>query len=133
METMQRESASGATHGITYEEFLRSKMTQVHPSGFEAVALHPQLKDFQSSIVKWAVHGGRRAIFADTGLGKTLMQLEWARKVSDAHGPVLILAPLAVGPQTVREAAKFGIDGVEFVSEFSQSPIQILKSSSWYF
>lgn len=62
----------------------------------------------QSALVNWALRKGRCAIFADTGLGKTLMQLDWARAVS-AAGPVLILAPLAVAEQTVDEGARFGI------------------------
>ena len=65
----------------------------------------------QESLVRWALRKGRCALFADTGLGKTLMQAEWARHVS-ATGPVLILAPLAVAEQTVAEAARFGIDVV---------------------
>lgn len=66
------------------------------------------LFDHQKALVRWALRKGRCAIFADTGLGKTLMQLEWARHVSTA-GKVLILAPLAVAEQTVAEAARFGI------------------------
>jgi len=110
---------------MTYQEFLATKGRLARSSGFEVADLNPLLKDFQKSIVKWALRGGRRAIFADTGLGKTFMQLEWARHVSDQHGPVLILAPLAVAEQTAREAMKFGIDGVEVVTDPSESPIQI--------
>ena len=68
----------------------------------------PGLFPHQDALVHWALRKGRCAIFADTGLGKTLMQLEWARHVSTA-GPVLILAPLAVAEQTVAEGARFGI------------------------
>jgi len=64
------------------------------------------LFDFQRDIVKWALRRGRAAIFADCGLGKTPMQLEWANHIP---GNVLILAPLAVSAQTVREGEKFGI------------------------
>jgi superfamily II DNA or RNA helicase len=60
-------------------------------------------------IVQWALDRGRAAIFADTGLGKTAMQVEWARHVA-THGRVLILAPLAVAEQTVDEARRFGVD-----------------------
>lgn len=63
----------------------------------------------QRALVLWALRKGRCAIFADTGLGKTLMQAEWARHVA-AVGPVLILAPLAVAEQTVDEARRFGIN-----------------------
>ena len=69
--------------------------------------LLPALFDFQAKIVRWALSKGRCAIFADCGLGKTLMQLEWARIVP---GDVLILTPLAVAQQTLAEAERFGID-----------------------
>lgn len=69
--------------------------------------VHPMLHEWQRRIVVWAVAKGRCAIWADTGLGKTLMQLEWAR-LSGARS--LIVAPLAVCQQTVREAARIGID-----------------------
>ena len=73
--------------------------------------VHPKLFDWQRDIVLWALKKGQGAIFADCGLGKTPMQLEWARLVSrNQDKPVLILAPLAVAPQTVREAEKFGIE-----------------------
>jgi hypothetical protein len=68
--------------------------------------LNHALFDFQSDIVAWALRKGRAAIFADCGLGKTLMQLEWAVHIP---GRVLILAPLAVAQQTIREGDKFGI------------------------
>lgn len=110
---------------MTYEEFLTTKAIAPHKSGFDPGPIHEKAKDFQRDIIEWALKRGRAAIFADTGLGKTFMQLEWARHVSDNFGPVLILAPLAVAAQTVREAAKFGIDGVEHVSEPSASPIQV--------
>jgi len=110
---------------MTYEEFLTSKAIAPHKSGFDPGPIHEKAKDFQRDIIEWALKRGRAAIFADTGLGKTFMQLEWARHVSDNFGPVLILAPLAVAAQTVREAAKFGINDVEHVSEPSASPIQV--------
>jgi len=69
------------------------------------------LFDFQRAIVKWAVAKGRASIFAGTGLGKTFMQTEWARLVQQhTGGNILILAPLAVASQTVREAMKLGIN-----------------------
>jgi hypothetical protein len=67
--------------------------------------------DFQSDLITWATRKGRAAIFADCGLGKTLMQLVWAENVRRRTGkPVLIVTPLAVGAQTVREGEKFGIE-----------------------
>lgn len=79
-------------------------------AGLPARNLPPALFPFQSETVEWALNLGRAAIFADTGLGKTLMQLAWAREVAEQAGPVLILTPLAVTGQTVREAARFGIE-----------------------
>jgi superfamily II DNA or RNA helicase len=110
---------------MNYTEFLKSKAVQPSLIGLQPGPVSPLAKDFQRAVVSLCLKRGRSAIFAGTGLGKTFMQLEWARQVSKQFGPVLILAPLAVGPQTVAEAAKFGIDGVEFVTEFSGSPIQV--------
>jgi hypothetical protein len=96
-----------------YQTFLASKRHTVSDSGVSVMpdAVHPKLFDWQKQIVLWALRKGQSAIFADCGLGKTPMQLEWARLVSRSQDkPVLILAPLAVAPQTVREAEKFGIE-----------------------
>ena len=93
-----------------YEQFLASKALVDHPSGFSDVPeLAGALFPFQAHIVAWALRRARAAIFADCGLGKTLMQLEWARHVP---GRVLILTPLAVAAQTVAEADRFGIPAV---------------------
>lgn len=110
---------------MEYTEFLKSKAIQPLLIGLTPGPVSPMAKDFQRAVVSLCLKRGRSAIFAGTGLGKTFMQLEWARQVSDQFGPVLILAPLAVGPQTVSEASKFGINGVEFVTEFGVSPIQV--------
>lgn len=97
----------------TYEEFIAGKAITPIISGFDVSLeeLNESLFDFQRVIVKWALKRGRAAIFADTGLGKTLMQTSWAQSVVDhTDGDVLIVAPLCVAQQTVREGAKFGID-----------------------
>ena len=97
---------------MNYEEFIQSKRITVEPSGFniDAAALNPLLFPFQRDIVRWALRRGKAAIFADCGLGKTPMQLEWAHQVCEyTGGNVLILAPLAVAQQTAREGEKFGI------------------------
>ena len=93
---------------MEYMEFLQEKKLTDPDTGHvvEASAINPMLYDFQNDIVRWALRRGRSAIFADCGMGKTPMQLEWARHVP---GPVLILAPLAVSAQTVREGEKFGV------------------------
>lgn len=94
-----------------YQGFLSAKRIVDEPSGLRRVpALNPMLFDFQSDIVRWALRRGRAAIFADCGLGKTPMQLEWAKHVdTKTGGNVLIVAPLAVSAQTVREGEKFGV------------------------
>lgn len=95
---------------MEYAEFVKSKDHKARSFGFEPDGMSDMLFDFQRDIVRWAVRKGRAAIFADCGLGKTPMQLEWARLVSEyAGGRVLIVAPLAVSAQTEREARKFGI------------------------
>jgi superfamily II DNA or RNA helicase len=91
---------------MNYSAFLRSKARVAAPVGHECGPLNPALFPFQADIVRWAVRRGRACIWADCGLGKTLMQLEWARNVP---GDVLILVPLAVAEQTRREGERFGI------------------------
>lgn len=96
-----------------YQEFLNSKIKRIQESGFdiEETKLNPQLFDFQKFIVKRALKAGRYAIFADCGLGKTFMQLEWANQVTrHTNKPVLILCPLAVAGQTIAEGERFGIE-----------------------
>jgi hypothetical protein len=96
----------------TYQAFLDAKRVRVPAVGIDVESIHllDALKPFQRAIVQWALRRGRAAIFADCGLGKTPMQLEWARHVSrETDRPVLILAPLAVAQQTAREGEKFGI------------------------
>lgn len=93
-----------------YKQFLESKKKSIENSGFDVSDLNPALFDFQHHITKTALKKGRYAIFADCGLGKTLMQLEWANQVvKHTHKPVLILAPLAVSGQTIHEGTKFHI------------------------
>lgn len=96
---------------MDYDDFVAKKRRSEVPTGHTPGELNPYLFDFQHAIVSWAVRRGRAAIFADTGLGKTLMQLAWAAEVS-AHmnGIILILAPLAVSDQTIEQGQTFGID-----------------------
>lgn len=95
-----------------YELFLASKEKSFVKFGFTVNGEWNHLFPFQSSIVRWAIGLGKSAIFADTGLGKTRMQLTWADEVSRHKNGcrVLILAPLAVAPQTAREGTSVGID-----------------------
>ena len=95
---------------MDYEEFLRRKGQLDGMHGFEPTDVTDQLFPFQRELVLWATHKGRAAIFADTGLGKTPMQLVWAHNVVlHTNKSVLILTPLAVAGQTVREGEKFRI------------------------
>ena len=96
-----------------YQAFLNGKRNCVKPVGFEVdpADMNGALFDWQAQIVRWALRRGRAALFEDCGLGKTAQQLEWARHVVRRTGrAVLILAPLAVADQTVREGMKFGVE-----------------------
>ena len=98
---------------MNYEDFLKTKEKTFISSGFDVKEsqLNNHLFDFQKHIVKIALRKGRFAVFADCGLGKTLMQLSWAEQVAiETSKPVLILAPLAVVEQTKMEGSKFGIE-----------------------
>ena len=96
---------------MDYQSFLEQKSHIENDGGFKPLWVPDFLFDFQRSLVEWAIRKGRAAIFADCGLGKTLMQLVWAENVvRKTNKPVLILTPLAVGAQTVREAEKFHIE-----------------------
>ena len=95
-----------------YKEFLSSKRIAVEACGFtvDESAINRKLFPWQRDVVRWALRRGRAALFQDCGLGKTAQQLEWASHVCrHTEGRVILLAPCAVGPQTVREAAKFNI------------------------
>lgn len=98
---------------MNYQEFLKNKRFVLESSGFdiEKSDLNQMMYEFQQDIVRWALAKGRACIFADCGLGKTLMQLEWSYQVHKHTGEnVLILAPLSVCEQTKREGALFGYD-----------------------
>jgi len=97
---------------VDYKSFLRQKQKSIVHSGFEITEseLNSLLFPFQKFIVKRALKAGKYAVFADCGLGKTFMQLEWAFQVTNyTKGKVLILAPLAVVEQTIQEASHFNI------------------------
>ena len=109
---------------MDYAGFLASKQKAVVNSGFhvETSELNYHLFEFQKFIVQRALLRGKYAVFADCGLGKTLMQLEFARLVNQrTGGRVLILAPLAVSGQTIQEGAKFGYDVVKIGEKMTVS------------
>ncbi len=103
---------------MTYEEFIRTKRIIVEAKGIDIDRndVHPRLFDFQRDIVRWACRKGRCAVFADTGLGKSGIQLEWARLMGEN---TLIVAPLSVARQTIREAEKLDIE-LRYVRNQSQ-------------
>jgi hypothetical protein len=96
---------------MEYHDFIASKHFKPVSSGFPAKVENTYLRDYQIAIVEWALARGRSACFVDTGLGKTLIELEWAHQVATkTRKPVLIMAPLAVAGQIKREGAKFGYE-----------------------
>ncbi|MFT5348339.1 MAG: DNA modification methylase [Bacteroidia bacterium] len=110
---------------MEYKEFLETKKKSFIESGFDINEddLNPKLKDFQKYCIKIALKKGRFALFEDCGLGKTFQQLEWAKQVNDkTNKPVLILAPLAVVAQTIKEGNKFGIN-IELFNTNIENPI----------
>lgn len=110
-----------------YEAYLQSKLRTFQPSGFDlnGTPMNPHLFDFQKHCVRIALKKGRYAFFQDCGLGKTLQQLEWAHQVVEkTNQAVLILAPLAVSGQTIKEGDKFGI-GIEKYHDQSEAGIYI--------
>lgn len=100
--------SEGGARVNDYEEFLESKQLRILSAGpsVSADQVHPRLFPFQRDLVRWAVHKGRAALFADTGLGKTCMQLEWARLLGER---TLIVAPLSVARQTMDEGRKIDV------------------------
>jgi hypothetical protein len=104
--------AGGKT--MSYQDFLKSKQRWSGKSGFVASELSGHLFPFQKAIVGEALDRGKFGVFADCGLGKTLMELEWAKEVAGyLKRPVLIACPLAVTGQTIKEASKFGYASVD--------------------
>lgn len=99
---------------MTYSDLIEQKRHFGGDSGFDPITIPRFLFPFQVELVTWALRKGRAAVFADCGLGKTAMQLVWAQNVAEkTNRPVLVLTPLAVAKQTVREAEKFGIDATQ--------------------
>lgn len=125
MKMGMQESVSSA-----YEIFLRRKIKMAQFSGFtvEPIALHPVLFDHQRDIVRWAVQGGNRAIFAKFGLGKSVMQCEWLRQIiGAAGGHGLIVCPLGVRQELIRDAAMLGVE-----LRFIRSAADMTESHAFY-
>lgn len=96
---------------MNYQEFIAGKFAAAMPTGFDGPFDLPEsLFPMQHDLVSWSLKRGRAAIFADTGLGKSRMQVSWAAKVHELTGlSVMILAPLAVAQQTIAEGAEIGV------------------------
>lgn len=107
-----------------YDQFLADKARHDPLTGLAEIPdLPDQLFPFQRDIVRWALRRGRAAIFAQTGLGKSFMELAWGQAVhSEAGGNVLLLTPLAVAGQMVREAGKFGLAAKQCADQSEVEP-----------
>lgn len=108
---MNQSSNPSPSQPRQYATFLREKLSRVPPTGLSTFSSLPEpMFPHAVALTEWALRRGRAAIFADTGLTKTRMQLAWADVVHrDAGHDVLILAPLAVAEQTVAEGARIGV------------------------
>ena len=96
---------------MNYSEFLDTKTHSTNEYGFSPLWIPPSAFDFQAALIEWSLQKGRSGIFADCGLGKTLIELAWSENVvRKTNGRVLNLTPLAVSHQTVTESEKFGIE-----------------------
>ena len=95
---------------MNYNLYLESKSQFFESFGFDPIWMPNWLFDFQKKLVLWALKKGRCAIFADCGLGKTAMQLVWAQNIVEkTNKNILILTPISVGLQTIRESEKLSI------------------------
>ncbi len=100
--------------GMNYQEYLASKAHVGADHGFDPTFMPDKLFDFQKMLVEWSTRKGRGAVFADCGLGKTFIQLVWAENVArKTNGRVLILTPLSVSFQTVKEGEKIGVEAIQ--------------------
>lgn len=100
---------------MTYEQFLEAKKHSIGNYGIEPTFMPDAMFDFQKYVAEYAIKKGRCAVFLDTGLGKTIIELVTATNyVRSTNKPVLIITPLAVAFQFIKEAKKFDIDDVEY-------------------
>ena len=96
---------------MNYKKFLNTKKIKNNTNGFNPLWIPDFLYDFQKELVEWSIRKGKAALFEDCGLGKTPQQLVWAQNIiKKTNGNVLIVTPLAVSQQTIREAEKFGLE-----------------------
>lgn len=116
-----------------YAGFLARKSALPPAAGMrveDVPPLPPAMKPFQTACVRWALRRGRAALFENTGLGKTVQLLAWARAVCDhAQGRVLVLCPLAVAEQMRGEAEKFGVNGVAYTPDGTRASSDIVLTN----
>lgn len=111
---------------MQYLDYIKNKTQSLKGNGIYNADLNKYLFDFQRDLTEWSLNMGRAAIFADCGMGKTLMELAWAEAVaSETKGNILLIAPLAVSHQTVREGEKFGIEVVRSDDGQVKAPLTI--------
>ena len=111
---------------MEYKDYIRTKLQESNGDGIEVNNLNQFLFDFQHDLTAWALKMGRAAIFADCGMGKTLMELAWADAIiKKMGGNILIIAPLAVSHQTVREGEKFSVEVVRSDDGNVKAPLTI--------
>jgi len=97
-----------------YKSYLETKRSDNTFSGFDPLFIPDYLFDFQKSLVEWAVRKGKAAIFADCGLGKSIMEMVWAENIiQKTNGNILLITPIAVGSQMKKEAEKFHIENID--------------------
>lgn len=100
---------------MNYEQFLESKRHTSSDYGIDPNFYPDQMFEYQKYISEYAIKKGRCAVFLDTGLGKTIIQLTIAKNyLHETNKPVLIITPLAVAFQFIKEAEKFGIDDISY-------------------
>jgi len=100
---------------MNYNDFLESKKHSINNYGIETNFIPESMFDFQKHVTNYAIKKGRGAVFLDTGLGKTIIELTIAKNyIQETNKPVLIICPLAVAFQFIKEADKFGIDDIEY-------------------
>lgn len=109
---------------MTYEEFLKTKIEISVDRGFEIDrdAINPALMDFQKDAVRWAIHGGCRALFVAFGMGKTVMQYEYCKNITDiTGGKALIVCPLGVKQEFANDAVNIlGYDPPPYVKTMEE-------------
>ena len=122
---------------LSYSDFITSKAQIGMNSGFAPTFMPDFLFGFQQHLADWSIRRGRSAILADCGLGKTALQLVWCQNmVEHTNKPALLLTPLSVGPQTVAEGLKFGIECAQSrdgkpASNITVTNYQQLKKFNW--